>query len=635
MCGLAGIFNHRSGEPVSRGDLEGMARRIAHRGPDGEGFYLDGALGFAHRRLAILDREGGAQPMISAAGTVLVFNGEIYNYQEIFAELKRRGRSPETRSDTEALLLAYDEWGLEFVDRLTGMFALALWDARRRRLVLCRDRLGIKPLYLAETPAGLVFGSEVKALWSLPGVDASIDVTALDEYMSLGFVLGPRTMMRGVRKLDAGTLVTVEMGGRPAARRYWSLRFDPDPVPDARAWADEVRAVFEDVTRLHLLRDVPLGVLLSGGLDSSVIAATVAQRPDVCSLESFTVSVDIPGAISEQRWARQVADAVGATHHERRLSEVEHTALLHQVAERLDQPIADPMCAQLYSVCQLARDAGIKVLLSGEGADELFFGYRVYPNMALVEQAQQLVPPALLRGVIAPALRRAAGALGHLPKLAKLLTIAGEPLSRRYLGVNFFEPALKARLYRGDVAASLRGHDVLATVARRYDGSGGPEPLAQMAAFDCGAWLVDSILFRSDLMSMAASLEMRVPFLDHRLVELAARIPARHKVHGRTGKVVLRRAFADRVPEAVLTRPKIGFSTPLRELFRLGFGHEAEELLTAPGATTSAFFERAAVRRLFAEHRAGRDHSRTLHQIYALESWGRAVARRERAPAPP
>ena len=315
MCGLAGIFNHRSGEPVSRGDLEGMARRIAHRGPDGEGFYLDGALGFAHRRLAILDREGGAQPMISAAGTVLVVNGEIYNYQEIFAELKRRGRSPETRSDTEALLLAYDEWGLEFVDRLTGMFALALWDARRRRLVLCRDRLGIKPLYLAETPAGLVFGSEVKALWSLPGVDASIDVTALDEYMSLGFVLGPRTMMRGVRKLDAGTLVTVEMGGRPAARRYWSLRFDPDPVPDARAWADEVRAVFEDVTRLHLLRDVPLGVLLSGGLDSSVIAATVAQRPDVCSLESFTVSVDIPGAISEQRWARQVADAVGATHH--------------------------------------------------------------------------------------------------------------------------------------------------------------------------------------------------------------------------------------------------------------------------------------------------------------------------------
>jgi asparagine synthase (glutamine-hydrolysing) len=366
-----------------------------------------------------------------------------------------------------------------------------------------------------------------------------------------------------------------------------------------------------------------------------VIASTVARTPGVASLDTFTVGVDIPGAISEFAWARHVADSIGAKHHELRLREDEHTALLREVAEHIDQPLAEPVCAQLYGVCRLARAAGIKVLLSGEGADEIFSGYRVYPNMELIGRAQRLIPGPLLRGVVAPAFGRASGALGRFAKIAKLLSIAGEPLPRRYLGVNFFESALKARLYRGDVAEALRGHDVLATVARHYDGAGGPEALGQMAAFDCRAWLPDNILLRSDLMSMAASLEMRVPFLDHRLVELAQRIPARHKLTGRTGKVVMRRAFADRVPKAVLARPKIGFATPLRELFRLDFGREAEELLTGPGATTEAFFNRAAVRQCFADHRGGRENSRTLHQLYALESWGRALARRELPTAPP
>jgi asparagine synthase (glutamine-hydrolysing) len=626
MCGVAGVFNHRSREPARAADLAAMGRRLAHRGPDGDGVYLDGALGLAHRRLAILDREGGRQPMESAGGAVVIaYNGEVYNYRDVFAALEGRGRAPRTRCDTEAVILAYEAWGLEFVDRLRGMFALALWDRPRRRLVLARDRLGIKPLYWAETPGGLVFASEPKALWGAPGVDHGVDLDALDEYMSLGYVVTPRSMARGLRKLAPGTTLAVEEGGAPSCRRYWSVRFDPDPAPSAAAWASEVRALFDDVTRLHLQSDVPVGVLLSGGIDSSIVASSVAAQTS--RVETFTIGVDVPGSMSELGWARRVAAAAGARHHERRLGDDDHTALLREVAAIVDEPIAEPVCAQLLGVCRLARDAGVVVVLSGEGADEIFFGYGMYPKMALVSRAQRLVPPAALSGAVAPALRLAARALARAPKLAKYLNLAGEPLERRYLGVNLFDPALKARLYHPDAAAALAGRDAGLALARLYDGAGGPEPMAQMAAFDCRAWLVDDILLRADLMSMAASIELRVPFLDHRLVELAQRIPSRHKVRGATGKVVLRRAFADRVLPDVIRRPKLGFPTPIREIFRGRFGREAEDLLTAPSAATASLFDRAAVRALFAEHRAGPDQSRTLYQIYALEAWARAAAR--------
>ncbi len=604
-----------------------MGRRVAHRGPDGEGRYIDGALGLAHRRLAIIDVDGGQQPMVSADGhSVIVYNGAVYNYREIFADLEKRGRRPQTRSDTEAVLLAYEEWGLDFVDRLAGMFALAIWDARRRRLLLCRDRLGIKPLYVAETPGGLVFGSEVKALWSTPGVDTSVDLESLDEFMSLGYVVQPRSMMRGVRKIEPGTMLTVEPGSVAATRRYWNVRFSPDSGPSARAWADEVRAVFDDVTRIHLRSDVPSGVLLSGGVDSSIVAATVARSSGGAPIDSFCIGVDIPGASTEFSWARKVARAIGTRHHERRLSSDDHTALLRDAAGFIDEPLADPASAQLLGVCRFARESGVKVLLSGEGADELFFGYGAYPKMYAIELAQRLVPSSTLAGVVLPALRRAADALSRLPRLSTYLHLAGEPLERRYLGVNLFDPAGKARLYRGDVRASLAGHDVSAGVGRFYDDAGGNEPMSRMAAFDCRAWLVDDILLRSDRMSMAAAIELRIPFLDHRLVELAGRIPSRHKVHGRTGKVVLKRAFANRIPAEVIRRPKFGFPTPIREIFRQAFGREAEALLTAPDATTAGFFDRRAVHDLFDTHRAGVDQSRLLYQIYALESWGRAAA---------
>lgn len=628
MCGIAGIFNHRSGAPVRAADLDRMAQRLVHRGPDGEGRHLAGALGFAHRRLSIIDLEAGAQPMIGESGCVLVFNGEIYNYRELFAELSQRGLRARTRSDTEALLLAYEAWGLDFVDHLTGMFALALWDPREQRLVLCRDRLGIKPLYLADTPDGLVFASEVKALWGTKGVDMSIDLESLDEFMSVGYVTQPRSLMHGVRKVEPGTMVIVSPGKEPTTRRYWCVGFSPDPRPSEGDWAEELGALFADVTRAHLQSDVPFGVLLSGGIDSTIVAATTMRSPGVASLDSFCVGVDIPGSEPEFAWARQVSRAIGTRHHEHHLDAEEHLRLIREAMTSVDEPIADPVCAQLLGVCRFARESGMKVLLSGEGADELFFGYGAYPKMKAIELWQTLLPRTALTSLIAPMLRSAAASLARLPRLSTYLTLGGSTLEQRYLGVNLFDPRLKSRLYRPSVKEALEDYEVSSSLGRFYDGAGGGELMSKMAAFDCRTWLVDNILYRSDLMSMAASIELRVPFLDHRLVELAQRIPARHKVRWKTGKVVLRRAFADRVPKAVLSRKKLGFPTPLREMFKRGFGHEAEEALTSASSVTSTYFDREAVRALFDEHRRGIDQGRVLYQLYALESWGRAAQAR-------
>jgi asparagine synthase (glutamine-hydrolysing) len=628
MCGIAGRFNYKTGAPASREELGAMAQRLAHRGPDGEGFHLDGPLGFAHRRLAIIDLSTGDQPMATSDGaTFIVFNGEIYNYLELFDDLRARGRIPRTRSDTEAILLAYEEWGLDFPERLNGMFAVALWDARERRLVLCRDRMGIKPLYFAETKDGVVFASEVKALRAAAGVDTTLDREALDDFMTLGYVVQPRSLLSGVRKLEPGTLMTVEPGVGMTRRRYWSLRFQPDPGPSAHAWAEEVRALFDDSVRLQLRSDVPLGVLLSGGVDSTAVAATLAHRKDVTAVDTFCIGVDVPGGETEFAWARRVANELGTRHHEKRLTADEHTALLVDAAFHLDEPLAEPMCAQLLGVCRLAR-RHVKVVLSGEGADETFFGYSAYRVMYAIELAQRLVPGAALEKVVGPALTRLAGVIPGAARLTKFLRAAAEPLERRYLGLSFFDTTVKEGLYRPEIRRSLAGRDARETMRRLYDGAGGPEAISQMAAVDCRGWLVDNTLLRSDVMSMAASIELRVPFLDHRLVELAARIPARFKVHPHDQKVVLKRALADRIPRDVLRRRKVGFPTPIVALMRGDFGRDAERLLTGPGAATAGLFDPAAVRRLFDEHRAGNNYARVLWQLTTLEHWSRAIAGR-------
>ncbi len=609
-----------------------MASRLAHRGPDGEGFLENGAVGFAHRRLAIIDIEGGAQPMSSADGRyTIIFNGEVYNYLELFDQLRSLGHTPHTRSDTEAILMAYQQWGLDFPDRLNGMFAIAIWDASLRRLVLCRDRMGIKPLYYAETRDGLYFASEVKALRGLPGVDTTLDLDALDEYMTLGYVVHPRCMERGIRRLAPGTLATVQAGRGMEARAYWSLRFNPDYAPSADQWAEQIRALFDDSVKLQRRSDVPLGVLLSGGVDSCVIAATLARQESGHGVDSFCVGVDIPGAVTEFAEARKTAAILGTRHHELRLTSEQHGPMIVEAAEHLCQPLAEHMVGQLLAVCRFARKH-VTVVLSGEGSDETWLGYEAYRNMYGIHMAQVAVPNAVLRR-LAPLADRLAGGLPASGRFAKYLRLAAEPLERRYLGLNHFDTTIKNQLYAPALRAALSSTDPRESVRRFYEeGSGGPEAMSQMAALDCRTWLVDNTLLRSDLMSMAASMELRVPFLDHRLVELAARIPARLKVGLSDSKMILKKALADRLPQDVSRRRKLGFPTPMALLLRGAWGITAGDVLRTPTAYTQDLFDRPRLIRMLGEHRSGSsDWSRQLFQVLMLEHWARAATSSSRS----
>jgi asparagine synthase (glutamine-hydrolysing) len=625
MCGIAGQFNWRTNAPVERARLEWMAYAMRHRGPDGEGVYLDGSVGLAHRRLAIIDLEGGHQPMSTRDGALwIAYNGEVFNYLELLDELRTLGHVPQTRCDTEAVLLAYAEWGLDFASHLNGMWAVAIWDTRRRRLVLSRDRLGVKPLYYAETDDGIVFGSELKVLRTVPGAANTLDLDALDEYMTCGYVIRPRSLVHGARKVLPGTTLTIDSAEGVRERCFWSLRFQPDYGPSAEDWAEQIRALFTDSVRLRLRSDVPLGTLLSGGVDSTLIATTLAelQGGGAHGIDSFCTGVDLPGTTQEYDWASDVAKRLGFRHHEQRLTGREYGAALVDACKLLDEPLAEPMVGQLLAVCRLARQH-VKVVLSGEGSDETWFGYNGYRVQYAIELAQRLVPDSVLRRMV-PLLDRAAGSLPVPAKVGKYMRLLAEPLERRYLGLNHFDTTVKDRLYQPEVRDALAGRDARGPMRELYDDAGGPETLSRMAAVDCRAWLVDNTLLRSDHMSMASGLELRVPFLDYRLVELALRVPARFKVRARDQKVILKQALADRLPTAVARRRKVGFPTPVAELFRSDWGRDAREVLANPARTTADLFDRERILQMLDRHRSGREDWHTqLFQLLMLEYWAR------------
>jgi asparagine synthase (glutamine-hydrolysing) len=626
VCGIAGRFNHRSGAPADEAELVEMARRLAHRGPDGEGTHLDGAVGLAHRRLSIIDREGGAQPMATSGPELVVtFNGEIYNYVELSRELRAKGHVFHSRSDTEVLLRAYAEWGLDCVSHFNGMFAFALWDPARRRLVLGRDRLGVKPLFYAETRDGVVFASEMKALVGVPTLDLSLHLGALAEYLMLGYVVNPRSMISGIQKLGAGELRVYQAGREPSTHKYWRHRFEPDERRGAAETQHRLRELFDDSVKLRLRSDVPVGVLLSGGVDSTAIASTVAavRAEGLDGIATFCVGVDVPGAETEFEPARKVAAALGTEHHELRLDVETHSALLLEASSLLDEPLAEPMIGQLLGVCRLAREHG-PVLLSGEGADETWLGYTPYRTMYALGLAQHVVPGSAARAAAAWA-----GTSTHpfARRLRRYAALLPERLEDRYLGLNDFDGDVKVRLLSDDVQRALVGRDPYASLRALYDDTRGLHPIARMAAVDSRAWLVDNSLARSDIMSMAASVEVRLPFMDYRLVELAERTQVGQRIGPTDQKIALKRALADRIPAEVRKRRKVGFPTPLPELFRGPWGSSAREVLENPSPWTEPLFDRKLITTMLDQQRTGAaDWSRTLFQLLVLEHWSRATS---------
>jgi len=624
MCGIAGILRFDRAARVEPGPLRAMADALAHRGPDDEGQFIDGNVGLAHRRLSIIDLEGGQQPLFNEdRSVVVVFNGEIYNYADLTADLAAHGHVFATRSDTETIVHSYDERGERCVEDFRGMFAFALWDRRRRRLLLARDRLGIKPLYYFMGPGLLAFASEIKALLEHPEVPREVDPESLDLYLSLRYVPGPRTLFRGIRKLPPGhTLVWDERGLR--VREYWDLagHVGPENRPDDPGDGREPRRRFaellEESVRLRLNSEVPLGVFLSGGLDSTTVLAMMRKISPGGRLRTFSVGYESSSGEEEQAnefdYARLAAESFGAEHNELKLRDTDFRDFLPDLVWHLDEPVADPACVPLYFISRLAREE-ITVVLSGEGADEILAGYGIYRRMLALERMHRL--GGRLVGFAASA-AAAAGAPGE--RLRHALRLAALPLAVRYRGVSRgFLPEAKARLLgRGDAESNggAAGDELLDEVfGRHFAAVAGAPALDQMLYADLKTWLPDDLLVKADKMTMANSQELRVPFLDHRLVELAASLPPQCKLRRGTGKALLRDAVAGLVPPAIVERTKRGFPVPTAALLRR-LGDFSRELLLGRDAACRSWFDPAAVERLLAEHESGA--ARRDQEIWSL-----------------
>jgi asparagine synthase (glutamine-hydrolysing) len=621
MCGIAGIVRFDPREVVDEARLKRMRDVLRHRGPDGEGLYLDGPVGLGHRRLAIVDVVGGHQPMPNEDHTAwIVYNGEIYNHAALRPGLEARGHHYRTRSDTETILHLYEDEAERCVERLKGMFAFAIWDRRQGQLLLARDRLGIKPLYYAVTETELLFASEIKALLAAGPLRAEFNEAILGEFLATRFVSGEETFFRGVRKLLPGRTLTWSVTDGPRLRRYWRLPLSIDGSGaglDARA--RELRSRLEVTVRSHLMSDVPLGLFLSGGLDSSGLAALMAPMAKE-PIRTFAVGFDEAEA-SELAYARLAARAVGAEHREVVVSPSEFFESLPRLVWQEDEPIAFTSSVPLYFVSALARDH-VKVVLTGEGADELFLGYNWYRvtawNARLGQPYWAFVPPGLRARV-----RRLVAALPRRARhYAARTFLALEPDPRALFYENFavFPDALQRDLVA--TAELQAARDPYAEALRCY--AEGSDGVAQrMSQADLQTYLVE-LLMKQDQMSMAASIESRVPYLDHELVEHVVSLPARFKLRGLTTKAVLRRAFADGVPSEILRRKKMGFPVPIGRWLRGPFWPVVEELVLSPRALRRGFFEPSVLRRLAVEHRSEvREHGDRLWLLLNLEIWQR------------
>jgi len=621
MCGIVGILKLDPRATVDEGRLKRMRDVLRHRGPDGEGLWIEGPVGLGMRRLAIVDVAGGRQPMANEDGTAwIVYNGEVYNHAALRSGLEQRGHSYRTRSDTETILHLYEEEGERCVERLQGMFAFALWDRTRRRLLLARDRLGIKPLYYAWTDDELLFASEIKAILAGGSVRPALNESVVPEFLATGFVAGQETFFRGVRKLLPGRTLSWSPADGLRERRYWQLPATANGAPvTLEGGAREVRARLTEAVRSHLMSDVPLGLFLSGGIDSSGLAALMAlmvKEP----IRTFAVGFSDPEA-NELAYARLAARSVGAEHREVVVAPSEFFGVLPRLVWHEDEPITFPSSVPLYFVSRLAREH-VKVVLTGEGADELFLGYNRYRVTAWNERLGRsywaLTPPAL-RGQVKGLARR-------LPKPVRRYVartfLALEPGPRELFYENFavFPVALQSQLLSGPELLAAR--DPYAAGLRAYaEATGGT--LERMSHADLQTYLVE-LLMKQDQMSMAASVESRVPYLDHEFVERVTAIPGRVKLRGWQTKAVLRAALRDLVPREILTRRKMGFPVPVGRWFRGAFWPVVREFVLGRRALERGLFQPAFLRRLADEHRTGTaEHGARLWLLVNLEIWQR------------
>jgi asparagine synthase (glutamine-hydrolysing) len=619
---------------VDRSVIETMNDQIEHRGPDDEGYFVRRGVGMAMRRLSIIDLASGQQPISNEDGSVaIVFNGEIYNYRALRAELQARGHLFATSSDTETIVHAYEEFGKRCVEHLRGMFAFAIWDERRQQLFVARDRLGIKPLYFHVTGDTLSFASEIKALLAHPGIEAELDRSCLPEYLAFGYLTGSHTMFRGIHKLMPGHTVTVTLDGELDFDRYWDLSaIDVDGHRSKRYYVQGYRDLLEECVESHLMSEVPLGVFLSGGLDSSTIAALTKKMVDG-PVETFSVGYDAPE--SELSYARTVAEHLGTVHHEVSVGPRDFFDALPGLIWHEDEPLVWPSSVSLYFVSRLARER-VTVVLTGEGSDETLGGYSRYAlstwNARLDRMYKRTTPRGFRRWVRSTIEQSRLLGDDHRRRLQHCFF--GRDLSKWpdwyfeefYVAISESE---QSRLLHPDLQSEPGA--ALRTSLDCWEATSG-DPIKRLLQTDISSYLIE-LLMKQDNMSMATSVESRVPFLDHELVEFALQIPSRYNVRGLSGKRVLKEAVADLLPSSIIHRRKMGFPTPLRSWLRGPELDRIENMLLSTESLNRRLFARSGLTTLFAEHRARQhDHTDRIWRLLNLEQWCRIFL--DQAPAP-
>jgi asparagine synthase (glutamine-hydrolysing) len=623
MCGIAGILGY-DGRPVFADELSAMCDVLAHRGPDDEGFHLGQGIGLAMRRLSIIDLKTGGQPVRNEDGSILaVLNGEIYNFRTLRRELERGGHAFRSASDSECIVHLYEELGPRCVDRMRGMFAFALWDGRRRMLLLARDRLGIKPLYYAEVGGRLLFASELKAILQIPEIERSLSFSALNRVFTAMCTPCAESIVAGVRKLEPGCLLTATAGRGARVERYWEPRFRRPAAGSEDDLVEELRARLDESVRLHLVSDVPVGAFLSGGIDSSAVVGTMARIAGG-RLKTFSIGF-AEQEFSELSAARQVARRFGTDHHEL-VFEPGGVDFLEDLAWHLDEPFGDSSALPTYLVSRLAA-RHVKVVLSGDGGDELFAGYDKYLVEARERRLARLARP--IRGI----LRAAAGALPDGARGRNLLyhySLAG---SDRYLDAStLFRSRDREQLFRPEARERMAQHDPWAG-AREVLERPGAAWLSGLQELDLRSYLHLDILTKVDRTSMAHGLEVRVPLLDHELVEFAAALPPELLLRGATTKYLMKRAVRGLLPDAIIDRRKQGFAVPLGAWFRGPLAELVRDLLLSQTARRRGLFDPAYVETLLRRHDDGRDLALQLWTLVSFELWCRVfLDRPPRAP---
>ncbi|WP_082125896.1 asparagine synthase (glutamine-hydrolyzing) [Silvibacterium bohemicum] len=623
MCGICGKFMFDREESVSNVLIKDMADALVHRGPDDDGFYVLGQIGLGFRRLSIIDLSGGHQPLSNEDGTIwIVFNGEIYNYLALRRELMAKGHDFKTKSDTEVIVHLYEEYGADCVHHLRGMFAFAIWDAQERSLFLARDRVGIKPLYYYANKRFLAFGSEIKAILADSAIPREVAPELIDRFLTYYYMPGGETLLRNLYKLEPGHTLLAK-NGKFEIRRYWDLDFSrSDHRQSGRDMEEQLLCLLDETVQLHMISDVPVGFLLSGGLDSTALLSFAAQKTDK-PISTFTIGFSSDGVVDERPYAKLAAERYGSKHFELSISQEDFATFLPGYVWHMEEPVCEPPAIALNYISKLASQH-VKVLISGEGGDEAFGGYENYRNIFWFEH---------IKAAFGPLQRPVGTGMESLGKAAnsRVLTKYGcrmsVPFADYYLGrtsspFEFF-PRERSRLYSEEMLRHINVEHSLGATRKYMSRTRDYNVLNKMLYIDTHSWLPDDLLVKADKMTMANSVELRVPLLDHKVLEFAARLPRNMKVRRGITKYLAKKALRGRVPEEILNRPKAGFPVPYRAWLRSGLQGWVNEILMDPRTLCRGYFQQRTVEELIQRNSSGSDYSKEIFSLVVLELWFR------------